>query len=242
MDKPSADSLFQRLDYRFSDSSLFRLALVHRSYANENPGDSGGDNERLEFLGDAVLDLVISEMLMEEYPHLSEGDLSKIRAHLVSESGLAIIARELDLGAYLRMGRGESKSGGPQKSSILSDALEALFAAIYLDSREREGVGAVSRVIRKIFADRVERAQQSARYTDYKTELQELVQNRYKDTVVYTIVQEAGPDHEKQFEAAVSFRNREFGRGNGRSKKQAEQAAAKKALDDFLSGSLTISP
>lgn len=240
MNEQHARELFRRLDYQFNDLSLYRQALTHKSYANENPSEVAGDNERMEFLGDSVLGFVISHLLMEAFPHLSEGELSKTRANLVSEAGLAGIARELELGRHLMMGKGEIKSGGPEKSSILSDALEALFAAIYLDSHGREGIAAISRVIERIFSRRIHTAAQSLRYTDYKTELQELVQNRYKDTVVYSIVQEAGPDHEKEFVAAVSFRNTEFGRGGGRSKKQAEQAAAKQALDDFHSGSLKI--
>ena len=240
MNEPHAQELFLRLDYRFKDLSLFRQALTHKSYANENATSSIGDNERLEFLGDAVLDFVISNLLMEAFPELAEGELSKIRASLVSEPSLADIARGLDLGRHLLMGKGELKSGGPQKNSILSDAMEAILAAVYLDSREQEGVHAIARVVHTLFQDRVKAAGQDVGGTDYKTELQELVQNRYKDTVVYSIVREAGPDHEKEFVAAVSFNQTEFGRGTGRSKKQAEQAAAKQALDEYRSGSLKI--
>lgn len=240
MNEPDFQELSRRLDYRFRDLSLFWRALTHKSYANENPGRSEGDNERLEFLGDAVLEFVISNMLMEAFPHHSEGELSKIRASLVSEPSLAAIARELELGRQLLMGKGEIKSGGPEKNSILSDGLEAILAAVYLDSREPEGVQAIARVIHSLFQDRIRAAEQDAGSSDYKTKLQEMVQNRYKDTVEYIIVQEAGPDHEKQFVAAVTFRQTEFGRGAGRSKKQAEQAAAKQALDDYRGGSLKI--
>jgi ribonuclease III len=240
MDEPNSQELFHRLDYQFRDLSLFKQALTHKSYANENPDRSEGDNERLEFLGDAVLEFVISNMLMEAFPHLSEGELSKIRASLVSEPSLAAIALELKLGRHLLMGKGEIKSGGPQKNSILSDGLEAIFAAVYLDSREQEGVGAIARVIHSLFQERVRAAEQDVGSSDYKTKLQEIVQNRYKDTVEYIIVQEAGPDHEKQFVAAVTFKQSEIGRGEGRSKKQAEQAAAKQALDDYRSGILKI--
>ena len=240
MNERHAQELLRRLDYRFNDPALFKLALTHKSYANENPGDRAGDNERLEFLGDAVLGFVISDMLMETFPHLSEGELSKTRASLVSEASLAGIARELELGRLLLMGKGETKSGGPEKSSILCDALEALIAAIYLDSRIQSGAVVVGRVIERVFLERIQAAEQSLGYADYKTELQELVQNRYKDTVVYDIVREEGPDHEKNFVAAVSFRQIEFGRGAGRSNKHAEQAAAKQALDDFRSGTLKI--
>lgn len=238
MNERHAQELLRRLDYQFNDPALFKLALTHKSYANENPGHTTGDNERLEFLGDAVLGFIISDKLMEFFPHLSEGELSKTRASLVSEVSLAGIARELELGRLLLMGKGEIKSGGPGKSSILCDALEALFAAIYLDSRNQAGVAVIGEVIERVFLERIQAAEQTVRYTDYKTELQELVQNRYKDTVIYSIVREGGPDHEKEFVAAVSFRQMEFGRGAGRSKKHAEQAAAKQALDDFHSGSL----
>ncbi|MCZ6558975.1 MAG: ribonuclease III [SAR324 cluster bacterium] len=234
--------LFERLNYRFSDPSLFRQSVAHKSFTNENPTLIKGDNERLEFLGDAVLDLVISELLMSRYPHLSEGELSKIRAHLVNEAGLAEIARELNLGECLLIGKGEAKSGGPRKNSILADALEALFAAIYLDSRDAQGTNAVCKVIDTLFSERMAVAEQTLLFTDYKTELQELVQRRYKETVNYAIIREVGPDHEKQFEAVVSFRDREFGRGTGGSKKQAEQAAAKEALQIHRQGGLNLSP
>lgn len=242
METKGAERLFRRLNYRFADPSLFQQAVSHKSYANENPSRVAGDNERLEFLGDAVLDFVISELLMARFPHLSEGELSKLRAHLVSEVSLAGLARELDLGACLLMGKGEAKSGGREKSSILADGLEALFAAIYMDSRETGGSAAIGGIIEALFASRIEEAEHSLHFTDFKTELQELVQSRYKETVAYRIIREAGPDHEKHFEAAVSFQNREFGRGKGRTKKQAEQAAAKSALDAYQHGSLKFSP
>ncbi len=200
------------------------------------------DNERLEFLGDAVLDFLVSDLLMERYPALPEGELSKLRASLVSEPGLAGLARELELGRLLRMGRGEARSGGREKNSILANALEALFAAIYLDSRETAGLHDVAAAIGALFAPRIGEADEARQHTDYKTELQELVQKRYKETVAYTITREVGPDHDKHFEAAVSFREREFGRGTGRSKKQAEQEAARNALEAFLHGSREIGP
>ena len=154
-----------------------------------------------------------------------------MRAGLVSETALAAIARELELGTHLLMGRGEEQSGGRDKDSILSDALEALIAALYLDSSPHGGVVEVQRRVRALFEPRLEDAGQPSRLQDFKTDLQELVQSRYKDTVYYRIIQEAGPDHDKQFEAAVVFRDRELGRGAGRSKKQAEQDAARQALE-----------
>ena len=233
MDIPGTAELFGAIDYSFGDLPLFRLSITHKSFANEHPDRGQGHNERLEFLGDAVLDFIISDLLVEKFPHHSEGDLSKIRAGLVSESGLAEISRELGLGPTILMGRGEEKSGGREKNSILSDALEALIAAIYLDSRSRSDTEEIRRVISHIFAGRIERVAEAVGGEDFKTELQELVQKRYKDTVIYRITSEAGPDHEKMFEAAVVFRDQEYGRGMGRSKKQAEQEAAKTALTAF---------
>ncbi len=236
------ENLSLRLGYRFRDTSLLRLALTHRSFSNENPEEAPEDNERLEFLGDAVLDFLISDFLMERFPDHAEGDLSKLRASLVSETGLAEIARKLELGPLLRMGRGEAGSGGPDKSSILSDALEALLAAVYLDSRDASGTEEIGALVRALFGERVAAVGQNLRFTDFKTELQELVQKRYKDTVTYRITREAGPDHEKEFEAAVSFRGQEFARGSGHSKKQAEQVAAREALQAIMDGELKIMP
>lgn len=230
MEIRGVERLFQRLSYSFREPSLASLALTHKSFANENPREAPQHNERLEFLGDAVLDFVISDLLMARYPQLPEGDLSKRRAGLVSESALAQTARELELGCYLRMGRGESLSGGQDKDSILADALEALLAAVYLDSANTVGLKDIQRVVHDLFQERLEDAGRPSRLEDFKTELQELVQSQFKDTVRYVIVQEQGPDHEKQFEAAVYFRDQELGRGSGRSKKHAEQNAARLAL------------
>lgn len=224
--------LFERLGYAFADAELFRLCLTHKSFANENAQAARGHNERLEFLGDAVLDFVVSDLLVERYPALDEGELSKLRASLVTESSLADIAREIGLGALLRIGRGEEQSGGREKPSILSDALEALLAAVFLDSKA-EGIGAIYGVIERLVVPRLNGGAAEPAAFDFKTALQEWVQKEFRETVRYRIVQEEGPDHEKTFEAAVIFRDREFGRGRGRSKKQAEQAAARSALDDL---------
>jgi ribonuclease-3 len=231
MERPQEQRLFEKLGYAFADPALFQLCLTHKSFANENPHAGGGHNERLEFLGDAVLDFVVSDLLVDRHPDLAEGELSKMRAGLVTESSLADIAREIGLGDLLRIGRGEDQSGGRNKSSILSDALEALLAGVYLDSKSGTGSAAVYRVIERLFASRMEGGAAEPGSFDFKTELQERVQKAFRETVRYRIVQEEGPDHEKTFEAAVIFRDREHGRGRGRSKKQAEQAAAKSALD-----------
>jgi len=231
MEQQRTAHLFERLGYAFDDPALAELALTHTSYSNENPHKAPQHNERLEFLGDAVLDFVVSDLLMARYPALPEGDLSKMRAGLVSEAALAEIARALELGPCLRMGRGEEQSGGRDKDSILSNGLEALFAAVYLDSAPKTGLAAIQAVVHRLFEPRLEEAGQPRRLEDFKTELQELVQSRYRDIVRYVITHETGPDHEKQFEAAVLFRERELGRGSGRSKKQAEQHAARLALE-----------
>lgn len=234
MEIPGTSELFEKIAYSFADLSLFENSVTHKSHSNEQRGEAAPDNERLEFLGDAVLDFVISDILMEKYPALSEGALSKIRAGLVSEAGLAEIARELELGRVLLMGKGEEQSGGRKKSSILSDALEALLAAIFLDSRKESGVGEIHRVIGRVFGSRINEAEQIIGSADFKTELQELAQKLYKDTVNYRITGEEGPDHDKIFEAAVIIGERELERGSGRSKKQAEQEAARKSLGILL--------
>jgi len=227
----AAARLAGRLGYTFRDASLLTLALTHKSFANEHPERASADNERLEFLGDAVLDLVVSDLLFERFPDLPEGDLSKLRASLVTEGCLAEVAREVDLGAALRLGRGESDTGGDAKASLLADGLEAVVAAIYLDSRAGRGLAAVHETIARLIGPRVEQAVETAAVFDFKTGLQEWAQKRYKEPVRYRIVSEGGPDHEKTFEAAVLLRERELGRGRGRSKKQAEQAAARAAIE-----------
>ena len=226
----AAARLAARLGYAFRDPGLLLLALTHRSYANENPQLAPAHNERLEFLGDAILDLVVSDLLYSRFPGLAEGDLSKLRASLVAEPGLAGLARELDLGAALRMGRGEDATGGRAKASLLADALEAVVAAIYLDSRDGRGLTAVHDVLAGLIGPRIEQVLDLAAVFDFKTELQEWAQKRYKEPVHYRIVSEGGPDHEKIFEAAVLLREQELARGQGRTKKQAEQAAARTAL------------
>jgi ribonuclease-3 len=227
----AAERLAGRLGYVFRDGALLTLALTHKSYANEHAAEETADNERLEFLGDAVLDLVVSDLLYERFPGLPEGHLSKLRASLVTEACLADVARELELGPALRLGRGETDTGGGAKASLLADALEAVLAAIYLDSRAGRGLAAVHEAIARLIGPRVEQAVETAALFDFKTDLQEWAQKRYKEPVHYRIVAEGGPEHEKTFEAAVLLRERELGRGRGRSKKQAEQAAARAAIE-----------
>ena len=220
----------QRLDYQFQNPEILRQALTHKSYLPAEKDEYYGNNERIEFLGDAVLDLVISEMLMEEFPELDEGGLSKFRASLVSESGLSKQARTMELGTCLLLGRGEEMTGGRNKTSLLADTFEAVMAAIYLDSREIRGLSEITRVIREIFLPHLPQDAEGYITRDYKSELQEHVQKIIGVPSTYELVEESGPDHEKVFTMAVFIRERECGRGRGASKKLASQLAAENAL------------
>jgi ribonuclease-3 len=216
-------SLEERLDHSFSQPELLRLALTHRSVAAENPARN--DNERLEFLGDAVLQLVVTDLLYGSYPQLAEGQMAKVRAAVVSRGTLAEIARELDLGEYIELAASEEATGGREKDSILADAVEAVIGAIYLDG----GVEPAGKVILRLWSTRVaERAKQPG-VKDYKTRLQELVA-RDGHRPEYE-VEGSGPDHDRRFAAVVSVDGTEWGTGEGRSKKEAEQAAAMMALE-----------
>jgi ribonuclease III len=218
-----------RLGYNFTDRARLESALTHKSYLNENADWGRPDNERLEFLGDAVLDLVVGHLLMEAAPERNEGELSKTRAAIVNETGLAQVAGELGLGEWLFLGRGEEQSGGRRKPSVLADACEALVAAVYLDG----GFDAAFAVVKRLFAARVGSAREAG-LSDYKTRLQERAARR-RVQVRYTLVQEQGPDHDKTFEIAACIGEREYARGVGKTKKEAEQRAAElalRALDD----------
>lgn len=222
--KAKIEALKERLSLTWQNEELLHMALTHGSYSSEHPGQS--DNQRLEFLGDAVLELVISDYLYRTYPGLSEGELTRLRAAVVCEPSLVRVARELDLGSCLYMGRGEERAGGRDRPSILADAFEALLGAIYLDQGLEAARGTALRflepVVRDVLEGRVER--------DYKTELQEILQEEGQVEIRYHILQEEGPDHSKTFTAAVYFWGQEMGRGRGRSKKEAEQQAACQAL------------
>lgn len=217
------------LGYVFKDKQLLKLALTHSSFVYENNLGHTYCNQRLEFLGDAVLELLTSDMLYLLYPKLSEGELSKIRANMVCEPSLAARAREISLGKYLRLGRGESVSGGAKKDSILSDALEAVIGAIYLDG----GLEFARTFVQKLFKDSAEDGENATSYkviSDHKSHLQEELQKISRIPLEYTIIQEVGPAHQKEFTAQVSHDNRILGTGIGKSKKEAEQNAAASAL------------
>jgi ribonuclease-3 len=214
------------LNYTFQNRALALEALTHASYSNEHR-DVDYDNERLEFLGDAVLGMVVSTRLLEQYPEEPEGVLSRYKAVLVSERGLHFIASEIDLGVFLYIGHGELLSGGRTKTSLLANAVESIIAAVFLDG----GFDAATALVERLMGTRFERASDLAYGTDHKTRLQEWVQaTDGHRTPTYQILADAGPDHEKEFEAAVLIAEDIVARGRGSSKKEAEQQAAKIAL------------
>ncbi len=217
--------LQEQLGYTFEDGELLERALTHKSFANENADLGRTDNERLEFLGDAVIDLIVGHLLMDAFPELREGELSMMRAAIVSESGLAVVARQLDLGHYLSLGKGESQTGGRDKSSLIADGLEAVIAAVYLDG----GFAASHQMVSALFADQIANASMPG-FSDFKTRLQELAQARYREPPYYEVVSETGPDHDKTFEVAVTLQARQLASAAGKSKKEAEQRAAEAAL------------
>ena len=218
--------LEKKLNYTFRDPSLLAEALSHSSYANEHRAAGLNSNERLEFLGDSVLGFVTAEFLFARHPNLPEGDLTRIRAALVCEQSLYEVARKLDLGRYLRLGRGEEAGGGRTRTSILADATEAVFAAVYLDG----GIGAASALIHRLLLDAEKEEAVEERRRDYKTALQELVQRQAGQELAYHMVGEEGPDHAKTFVAEVLLNGNAAGTGSGHSKQEAEQAAATAAL------------
>jgi ribonuclease III len=225
--------LAQRLGWEVADQNLFAQALAHRSWCAEHSGKE--PNERLEFLGDAVLGLIITDYLYRSYPDLPEGELAKARAAVVNSVSLASAARQLRLGEALLLGKGEDASGGRLKPSILADAMEAVIGAIYLDV----GYAVAEEVVLRLFEERLRGAAKGPGEEDYKTRLQELCAQSYDDLPVYRIT-DSGPDHAKVFEAEVLVGGHSRGRGEGRSKKQAEQMAARDAWSK-LKGSLDCS-
>ncbi|MFZ5591146.1 MAG: ribonuclease III [Bacillota bacterium] len=229
--RAAIDALKEKLHIYWQDEGLLELAMTHSSYNYENrDGRRQESNQRLEFLGDAVLELVISEHLYKSFPMYTEGELTKLRAAIVCEPSLARVARQLNLGACLYMGKGEEKTGGRERPSILADAFESLLGAVFLDQglavARRLALDYLQPVLEDILAGRLDR--------DYKTELQEYLQKRSADPVNYVILREEGPDHDKTFTAGVVHNGRELGRGQGHSKKEAEQQAARMALENLI--------
>ena len=217
------ETLEKKLGYTFQDKSLLENALTHSSCANESKGRLQS-NERLEFLGDSILGMVVADHLYRNHPDLPEGDLTRTRAALVCEESLVVVAEELGLGAYLHLGRGEEAGGGRQRPSIRADAVEAVLAAVYLDG----GIGSARKIIQKYILSREVAGLTKPR--DHKTALQEVVQKHPDDRLTYTVTGESGPAHDKRFQVTVALNGKALAVGEGRSKKAAEQQAAKAAL------------
>jgi ribonuclease III len=216
----------QILQYEFNDKNLLQEALRHSSFVNELGEPQLRDNERLEFLGDAVLNLIVGHILMRRYPDLKEGDLSRSRANLVNENQLAKMARSFDLGLYIQLGKGEVQTHGREKNSILADTFEALMASVYLDG----GFDAAYQIIETNFQPLIEHLHSAANNHDYKSQLQEKVQVDHGAMPEYNIMREDGPDHDKTFRVALKVLDIET-QGSGKSKKTAEQDAARLALE-----------
>ena len=219
-------ALQQTLGVSFSGLALLEQALVHSSYIHENPGSTPASNERLEFLGDAVLGLVIAEKLYQDLPQSSEGEMTKLRAALVCRDTLARVARAIKLGDYLYLGRGEGTSGGQRKPANLARALEAVIAAIFLD----QGTAITKDVIFRLFDKELQRVVSQGAEVDYKSQLQEFLQARQQPPPIYRVVVATGPEHEKKFTVEVIMGDTVLGRGTGKSKKMAETEAACSAL------------
>ena len=219
-------ALEERLGYSFRNRALLETALTHSSYANENRASGIVCNERLEFLGDSVLGVTVADFLYRHFPDMPEGRMTRLRAELVCEQSLHRVALELHLGDYLRLGKGEEHNGGRKRASILSDAVEAVIAAMDLDAGMETAAGFIHRCL----LDDV-RAIETPTFTDYKTSLQELVQRHSGQVLSYELVGEEGPDHAKTFRVQVCLNGDPIGRGIGRTKKEAEQAAAANALE-----------
>ncbi len=220
--KAELEKIQQKLGYKWKNRGLLRNALVHSSFTYESRVEGECNNERLEFLGDAVLQLVISEYLFRAFPERTEGELSKMRSMTVCEHSLARVARQLNLGRYILLGKGEEKSGGRERNSLLADAFEALVGSVYLDG----GLGEAKSFVLDHLAGIIDEVVTGQTIRDYKTELQELLQRESPEPILYRIVKEEGPDHDKVFTAEVIYRGRKLGTGRGKSKKEAEQQAA----------------
>ena len=221
--------VLEKLSLNFIDPNLFETVFVHASFLNEKEGNGLASNERLEFLGDAVLSSVISHILFERFSDLSEGELTRLRSRLVNKRTLAGLAKGLDLGECLLLGRGERRSQGAENSSILADTFEALLAAVYLD----QGYQRAYQFVEEIFVPLMDEATDGVGYFDFKPMLQELTQRLYKKEPVYALVKQSGPAHKRLFVVKVTVGDRVLGQGQGTSKKAAEQMAAQQALEEL---------
>lgn len=225
MNERCALQLQEKIGYVFRDKSLLETALTHSSYANESKEGTVSSNERLEFLGDSILGMTVAKLIFMMYPTMPEGKMTKLRAELVCEKSLSAVAADLELGRCLQLGRGEEKSGGRVRPSILADAVEALLAAVYLDGSPEEA----EKLVNALLMAQVESLKTGN--TDYKTALQEIVQVKSGQTLSYHIIGEHGPDHLKSFSVEVNINGKTIGTGTGATKKEAEQNAARNALD-----------
>jgi ribonuclease-3 len=228
--KNNIGELENKIDYVFKNKQNLILALTHSSFANESRKEKLASNERLEFLGDAVLNIVISEMVYLQHNNLSEGEMTKVRANIVCESSLVKCANDIQLGEYLLLGKGEEATGGRTRASILSDAFESLIGAIYLDGGIESARKFISTTMKHLLEDSVS----GVIFLDYKTQLQELIQKSGEHKISYEVLKEKGPDHNKLFVSQVVIDEKVMGTGEGRSKKEAEQKAAKAALKKKL--------
>ena len=222
----SMEALQERIGYRFHDKALLERALIHSSYANESR-QKIECNERMEFLGDAVLSIIVADHIFHKF-HLAEGDLTRIRASLVCEKSLFEFAQKIQLGQELLLGHGEEQTGGRERPSVVSDAFEALIAGIYLDG----GLEAAQRFVLPFVEEDL--THEAAPFVDYKTRLQEIVQQNPEERLSYVVEQESGPDHDKQFSVEVSLNGAIIGKGIGSSKKKAEQDAARCAIENLF--------
>ena len=222
-------ALQETLKISFNDLSLLEQALVHSSYINENPGFAPASNERLEFLGDAILGFVVAEKLYQDFPDLAEGEMTKLRSVLVRRDTLARIALAIRLGDYLYLGRGEEASGGRDKLANLAGALEAVVAAVFFD----RSLAITREFVLKLLEEELQKVVKQGTVVDYKSQLQELTQSRYRSTPDYRLLEEVGPDHDKKFTVEVRAGDIVLGRGSGKSKKMAETEAARSALEQL---------
>ncbi len=229
----SPDALEKRIGYTFRDKSLLKTALTHSSFTNERKarGEDLECNERLEFLGDSVLSVVTSAHIFNEYTDLQEGDLTKIRAAVVCEKALSKYAAEIELGKYMYLGRGEDMNNGRERASITSDAFEALLAAVFIDSGNN--VEPVRKFVLPFIDAEIEHIRSGGAFEDYKTALQQIIQQASSEKLEYVLVGESGPDHDKIFEIEARLNSNVIGHGKARSKREAEQIAAKEALQLF---------
>lgn len=224
--------LEKKIDYTFKDEKLIKTALTHSSASNEirSKGGNSECNERLEFLGDSVLSLVVSRHLFENFGHIDEGEMSKIRAAVVCEKALCKYAKAISLGDYLYLGHGEDKNGGRERASITSDAFEALLAAMYLDSGD---VGLIYNFVIPFVSEEIAEINKTSSFVDHKTELQQIIQQAEGERLEYVLISETGPDHNKTFEVEARLNSNVIGRGKAGSKREAEQQAASQALKLF---------